>query len=1258
MHQFIKYFYTLSLALTITTVIAQQVNQPTPTLAETFQQKFEKDRALAEQLASQKNIQLRQKLSDGRLVEFEGFDARGNMQFRTTDNVGAGRTLSTNKVWPGGTAGTSLTGIVTGNRLGVWDGGAVLGTHQELTGRVVQVDGSIDYDDHATHVAGTMIASGVQANARGMAYQANLRAYEWNNDNSEMSSAGSGGMLLTNHSYGTIAGWYFNGTSWIWYGDPSISNVADYRFGFYDSRAADWDLIATNNPFMLICKSAGNDRGQNRTGTGSWFYSDGTTGSGTPPLADGGTSGYDCISTYGNAKNILTVGAVRKIGNSNTNNGWTKVSDVVMSTFSGWGPTDDGRVKPDVVGCGVDVYSSISTSTTSYDTYQGTSMASPNVTGSLFLVQQHFNNLKNRFMRAATLKALAIHTADEAGNTGPDYQFGWGLINTAKAVQTISDSSGSSIDERTLTNGSTFTTSVNATGGTTPLRVTIVWHDRPGTPAADQLNPTTRMLVNDLDLRVRRNSDNVVFQPYILDPANPSAAATTGDNIRDNVEQVFIVNPLQGTYTITVTHKGSLASGLSQPFSIIISGMAGLPKAVIATTNSTAICTNNSVSFTDQSSGLPTSRQWFFPGGNPSTSTNANVTVSYATAGSYAVALRVTNALGTDSIYIPNYVQVGGFTLPFLETFETNSPSVTRWTVTNPNSDTTWRFVTVGGSLPGNRAYCLPFYNYTTTGRLDQLTSPPLSLRSYTNPVLTFKHAYARYPGNAFDSLRVFISTNCGSTYTRLGGFGGNNFRTAADNEELFIPTTDTQWCVSNCISIPLTAYTGLNNIRIRFESYNNYGNNLYLDNVQITGSPLSPAAGFSVNKRTVCTNEPVSFLDTTRNFPTQWNWTFTGANTPTSTQQNPVVTYTQPGLYAVTLKVSNSTGTDSITRINYITVVAGPSQPVITSPTTTICDGDSVILKTDSVATTYQWIRNLININGATVNTLTTMLPGVYSLRVTSSNGCSLSSNELTLTTAAKPGKPIVSSSLSGTVMCTGGTAVLTSSALSGNQWFKNGVAITGQTNRQLSINDSGSYTVQVTESGCPSDMSDVRLVSLLPKPGTSAITGPSSVKKNESVNYSVTSTAGSVYVWTITGGTRTAGGNTASITVQWGTGTSGNVAVQETAQSGCKGDVQNLSVGITPNQSIAEYVVLKNIQIYPVPTYGLLTLKVDAERKATAQIKLMNILGKELLQQKVEITAGVNETALNLEGLAKGIYILEIESNGEKLVRRVEKN
>jgi PKD repeat protein len=1252
-----KYIYTTLLGLSLTFASAQQAVPQERSLAEVFQEKFERDRALAEEIAREKKIELRKKLADGRVMEFEGFDALGKLQFRATDNVGAGRTTSTNKVWPGGTVGTSLTGVISGNRLGVWDGGAVRATHQELTGRVTQVDGSTSIDDHATHVAGTMIASGVQANARGMAYQANIRAYDWNNDNSEMSSAGAGGMLVTNHSYGTITGWFLNGSTWVWYGEPSISNTADYKFGFYDSRAAEWDNIALNNPFMLICKSAGNDRGQVRTGTGEWQYSDGTPGTGTPPPADGGASGYDCISTYGNAKNILTVGAVRKINNSNTNNGWTQVSDVVMSTFSGWGPTDDGRIKPDVVGCGVSVYSPISTSNTAYDTYQGTSMASPNVSGSLFLVQQHFNNLKNRFMRAATLKALAIHTADEAGNAGPDYQYGWGLINTAKAVQLITDSSNNIIDERSLSNGSTYTTAITATGGTTPLRVTIVWHDRAGTPTSPQLNPTTRMLVNDLDLRVRRNSDNTVFFPYILDPATPAAAATTGDNIRDNVEQVFIAAPQQGTYTITVSHKGSLAQGQAQPFSIIISGVVGLPKAVFSTTNSTFICTNNSVSFVDQSSGSPTSRMWYFPGGNPATSTNASVNVSYATAGSYPVALRITNALGTDSIYIPNYVQVGGVTLPFLETFELNSPTASRWTVTNPNNDTTWRFETVGGTQPGNRAYCLPFYNYSQTGRLDQLTSPPISFRSYTNPVLTFRHAYARYTGGAYDSLRVFISTNCGSTYTRLASYGGPNFTTAADTEDPFIPTTDTQWCASNCITIPLNAYSGMNNIRIRFESYNNYGNNLYIDNVQITGSPLAPVAGFNVNKRTVCTNESVFFMDTSRNFPSQWQWTFDGANITTSSQQNPVVNYALPGQYTVRLRVANSTGADSIIRTDYINVIQGPALPVITANNTALCDGDSATLRTDSVANNYQWQRNLLNISGATSNSFTTSLPGVYILQVSSTNGCVLTSNEITLTSSSRPGKPIVSSSLSGNVMCTGGNAVLTSSSLTGNQWFRNGLAISGQTNRQLSINDSGSYTVQVTEQGCGSEFSDPRNVALLPKPQTSAITGPTAANVNESAQYSVTSTSGSVYVWTITGGTRTAGGNTASITVQWGNGPTGLVSVQETAQNGCKGDAVNLSVAVGPNQSVSEIIRFKSVSLYPVPAGNTLYIRIDTDYPSKTSLRLLNILGKELFAGEIDLKYGVNESELDLSGYANGVYLIELESGGEKQVKRIEK-
>ena len=111
-----------------------------------------------------------------------------------------------------------------------------------------------------------------------------------------------------------------------------------------------------------------------------------------------------------------------------------------MSSFSGWGPTDDGRIKPDICANGVGLYSSYSGSDTQYASISGTSMATPNLSGSLLLLQQHYQNLfgTGSFMRSATLKGLVIHTADEAGsNPGPDYKFGWGLANMATAAQAI-----------------------------------------------------------------------------------------------------------------------------------------------------------------------------------------------------------------------------------------------------------------------------------------------------------------------------------------------------------------------------------------------------------------------------------------------------------------------------------------------------------------------------------------------------------------------------------------------------------------------------------------------------------------------------------------------------------------------------------------------------------------------------------------------------------------------------------------------------
>jgi hypothetical protein len=177
-------------------------------------------------------------------------------------------------------------------------------------------------------------------------------------------------------------------------------------------------------------------------------------------------------------------------------------------------------------------------------------------------------------MRAATLKGLACHTAFDGGNIGPDYIYGWGLLDMPKAAQAITDNgTKSQIKENTLTQGQQqiFTAVASGNG---PLMATISWTDLQGAATADgTINSRTPKLVNDLDIRV---TDGVTtFKPWVLDPLQPSAAATTGDNIVDNIEQVYIANAVPGkTYTITVSHKGTLQSG-SQAYSLIVTGAGG-----------------------------------------------------------------------------------------------------------------------------------------------------------------------------------------------------------------------------------------------------------------------------------------------------------------------------------------------------------------------------------------------------------------------------------------------------------------------------------------------------------------------------------------------------------------------------------------------------------------------------------------------------------------------------------------------------------
>ena len=515
------------------------------------------------------------------VIELAGF-AKGPL-YRTTNNLIAAATTSTSAVWSGGGAGLNLSG--SGVILGIWDGGPVRTTHQEYGGRVVVKDGSTATAAHATHVGGTMIASGVVTPAKGMSPAANLWSNDWNTDISEMAARAAEGLQVSNHSYGYIAGWSYNtkgDSRWVWYGHEPYNTTTDYGFGAYESISHDWDFVSFNAPDYLIVKSSGNDRceGPDSQPVEHWVY-DYTINNWVLSTAerdkDGGTYGFDCISYQGVAKNILTVGSVKDI-----EAGYQQPSDVILVSSSSTGPADDGRIKPDIVANGSDLYSSSSTSDNSYSRMSGTSMATPNTSGSAgLLIQHHFNLTGSYSIRSATLKGLIIHTASESGtNPGPDYKFGWGLLNTQKAALLMSEDASNGLNfnirELTLSQGDTILIPVY-TKGTEPLTTTICWTDPPSTVYGQYLNDATPMLVNDLDIRLISDSEDT-YLPWKLDGVNPSAAATTADNVVDNIEKVEAGTPsAQRTYFVQITHKGTLTNGV-QNFSLIVSGITPAPE--------------------------------------------------------------------------------------------------------------------------------------------------------------------------------------------------------------------------------------------------------------------------------------------------------------------------------------------------------------------------------------------------------------------------------------------------------------------------------------------------------------------------------------------------------------------------------------------------------------------------------------------------------------------------------------------------------
>ncbi|MBL7160250.1 MAG: S8 family serine peptidase [Candidatus Aenigmarchaeota archaeon] len=415
----------------------------------------------------------------------------------------------------------------------VYDGGLVLDSHNDLIGRVTQGEGGESVASHATHVAGTVGGSGVSCR-KGMAPNVTIVSYGYGNcvpyclyntstdlEDDYNESLHIYNASINTNSIGSNAG--LNGYSCAFNGD-------------YETTAQLVDQTVRGSlgrPFISIW-AAGNERSYACTSTWAPY------------------PGYNTTGVAATAKNNIVVGAVD--------------DSEAMSSFSSWGPTDDGRIRPDVVVPGVSISSLDDDSNSDCTVKSGTSMATPAVAGIAAIVVEDYKNYNsNNVLLPSTMKALLTHTAKDLNETGPDYTTGWGLVNATAAVDKVRENVNSTVivEDNITATGDSKTYSINASGTESELKITLAWDDYEGTPLA------AKALVNDLDLIVTAPNSSQAF-PWTLNVSNPTQPASQlqKDDINP-IEQVLVSSPAAGEWIVVV--NGTSVPQANQSFSLISS---------------------------------------------------------------------------------------------------------------------------------------------------------------------------------------------------------------------------------------------------------------------------------------------------------------------------------------------------------------------------------------------------------------------------------------------------------------------------------------------------------------------------------------------------------------------------------------------------------------------------------------------------------------------------------------------------------------
>ncbi len=379
--------------------------------------------------------------------------------------------------------------------IGVWD--TNLYPHTDFGTRVTghqYLYNSATSPDHANHVTGTIAGAGwLNPAALGMAPEATV--HNWNcctatpdpTHVTMRNAAMNERIVITSNSYGF---------------GPDCDNPIPYS-GF----VGNLDQLVVDFPYLTHVYSAGNGQNDcpNPFSTISWTH-----------------------------KNSLIVAATNQSSN--------------ITGFSSFGPLFDGRIAPIISGVGQGVLSTEWDNT--YGSKSGTSMSCPGVSGTVAQLYERYRQLNaGSNPQASLIKAMVCNTADDVGNAGPDYKYGFGQIHGLRAAQAME---GSNWAVDSVSQNGSKTINITVPQGSAQLKATLAWTDLPGSPNA------AISLTNDLDLFLTNGTDTI--RPWVLDPNTPNAVAVRGEDHINNIVQITADTLLAGSYDLVV-NGNTITSG-------------------------------------------------------------------------------------------------------------------------------------------------------------------------------------------------------------------------------------------------------------------------------------------------------------------------------------------------------------------------------------------------------------------------------------------------------------------------------------------------------------------------------------------------------------------------------------------------------------------------------------------------------------------------------------------------------------------------